>query len=195
MDARKCEKKSEVDNENHLKHKVRPSGDYYFKVKPNSKGSTAKGSNNDGVCCNTCYKPRGKEYDIPMRWMDIDGRSWMIGDAGRLSVQGARAGMLRIVREGSQVKSVMRVYDDRVTKCDEAWIMRDVHEHGCMDHKTRQGDKVKHDKATGGNTTMRLGEMQQGVKCDAVGPEEIQSMSKPIPTGCPRYDAKKRNYA
>ncbi|KAG1841047.1 hypothetical protein F4604DRAFT_1690500 [Suillus subluteus] len=81
----KC--KCRADSDNHWKHKVRPSGDYYFEVKPNSEGSTAKGSNNDGVCCNTCYKPRGKEYDVPMRWMDIDGRSWMIGDAGRLSVR------------------------------------------------------------------------------------------------------------
>ncbi|KAG1836865.1 hypothetical protein DFJ58DRAFT_846707 [Suillus subalutaceus] len=74
MDARKRKKKSEADNNNHWKHKVRPSGDYYSKVKPNSEGSTAKGSNNDGVA-----------YDVPMRWMDIEGRSWMIGDAGRLS--------------------------------------------------------------------------------------------------------------
>ncbi|KAG1872309.1 hypothetical protein DFJ58DRAFT_836884 [Suillus subalutaceus] len=112
MDARKHKKKSEArvvrripdketdkeadvqseckcraDNDNHWKHKVRPSGDYYFKVKPNSEGSTAKGSNNDGVRCNACYKPRGKAYDIPMRWMDIDRHSWMIGDAGRLSVR------------------------------------------------------------------------------------------------------------
>ncbi|KAG1837485.1 hypothetical protein F4604DRAFT_1692204 [Suillus subluteus] len=63
------------------------SGDYYFKVKPNSEGSTAKGCNNDGVCCNACYKPRGKGYDVPMRRMDIDGRSWMIGDAGHLSAR------------------------------------------------------------------------------------------------------------
>ncbi|KAG1854597.1 hypothetical protein F4604DRAFT_2042990 [Suillus subluteus] len=75
-DVRKCEKKSEADNDNHWKHKVRPSGDYYFKVKPNSEGSTAKGNNNDGV-----------GYDVPMRWMDIDGCSWMIGDAGRLSAR------------------------------------------------------------------------------------------------------------
>ncbi|KAG1848552.1 hypothetical protein DFJ58DRAFT_842928 [Suillus subalutaceus] len=47
--------------------KVRPSGDYYSKVKPNSEGSTAKGSNNDDVRCNACYKPRGKGYDVPMR--------------------------------------------------------------------------------------------------------------------------------
>ncbi|KAG1831445.1 hypothetical protein DFJ58DRAFT_848216 [Suillus subalutaceus] len=87
MDARKHKKKSEADNDNHWKHKVSPSGDYYFKVKPNSEGSTAKGSNNDGVCCNACYKPRGKRYDVPMRWMDIDGLSWMIGDAGRLSAR------------------------------------------------------------------------------------------------------------
>ncbi|KAG1838730.1 hypothetical protein DFJ58DRAFT_845961 [Suillus subalutaceus] len=52
---------------NHWKHKVCPSGDYYFRVKPNSKGSTAKESNNDGVRCNACYKPRGKAYDVPMR--------------------------------------------------------------------------------------------------------------------------------
>ncbi|KAG1836690.1 hypothetical protein DFJ58DRAFT_846839 [Suillus subalutaceus] len=63
------------------------SGDYYSKVKPNSEGSTAKGSNNDEVHCNACYKPQGKGYDVPMRWMDIDGRSWMMGDAGRLSAR------------------------------------------------------------------------------------------------------------
>ncbi|KAG1854604.1 hypothetical protein F4604DRAFT_1685972 [Suillus subluteus] len=149
MDVRKHEKKSEIwkqmckaDNDNHWKHKVRPSGDYYFKVKPNSEGGTAKGSNNDGVCCNACYKPRGKECDVPMRWMDIDGRSWMIGNAGRLSAR-KRAS---------------------ATKCDEAWIMCDATRRNALmqRHKTRQGDKVKHDKATGGNATMRLGETRQG---------------------------------
>ncbi|KAG1838729.1 hypothetical protein DFJ58DRAFT_845960 [Suillus subalutaceus] len=59
--------KCRADNDNHWKHKVCPSGDYYFRVKPNSKGSTAKESNNDGVRCNACYKPRGKAYDVPMR--------------------------------------------------------------------------------------------------------------------------------
>ncbi|KAG1861214.1 hypothetical protein DFJ58DRAFT_873551 [Suillus subalutaceus] len=62
--------KRRADNNNHRKHKVRPSGDYYFKVKPNSEGSTAKGSNNDGVRCNACYKPRGKGYDVPMRALE-----------------------------------------------------------------------------------------------------------------------------
>ncbi|KAG1838818.1 hypothetical protein DFJ58DRAFT_845934 [Suillus subalutaceus] len=72
--------RTKADNDNHWKHKVRPSGDYYFRVKPNSEGSTAKGSNNDGVCCNACYKPQGKGYDVPMRWVDIEGRSWMHGN-------------------------------------------------------------------------------------------------------------------
>ncbi|KAG1825328.1 hypothetical protein DFJ58DRAFT_849571 [Suillus subalutaceus] len=59
--------RTKADNDNHWKHKVCPSGDYYFKVKPNREGSTAKGSNNDEVRCNACYKPRGKGYDVPMR--------------------------------------------------------------------------------------------------------------------------------
>ncbi|KAG1858511.1 hypothetical protein F4604DRAFT_1684917 [Suillus subluteus] len=64
----------EMDKETDVQ--MHPSGDYYFKVKPNSEGSTAKGSNNDGV-----------GYEVPMRQMDIDGHSWMIGNAGHLSAR------------------------------------------------------------------------------------------------------------
>ncbi|KAG1843285.1 hypothetical protein DFJ58DRAFT_844393 [Suillus subalutaceus] len=111
MDARKHKKKSEADNDNHWIHKVRPSGDYYFRVKPNSEGSTVKGSNNDGVRCNACYKPRGKGYDVPMRWMDIEGRSWMIGDAGNAS--------LYTVSAKSDIDRCNTGYCDLIT---ETWV-------------------------------------------------------------------------